>query len=568
MNNAKSIASLATKVADYEQVKTIWKRDKKVKLSAFYYPSRVIFDVENEEAVRKQVSSLKDLPNQGGLVIQGTVGQGKSIFLRYLCIKELSKQSSGRIPVFVELRKLEASFTLEQALFQALTVLGFEISDDLFNFYAESGKLVILLDGFDELDESLVRNVTTKLEFWSLRYPLLQFIVTSRPGADIQKLNCFEVLKLAPLTQSEHKPFLTKIGVEKEVLKNLLLEIEKSTIEIKELLTTPLLLTLLVVVFQSEGSFPKSFREFFKNLFTTVFTRHDGTKPAFKRLHKSGLTERKLEQLFEAFCFFVLQKKFTVNLKSEQFNIAFSEALKFTGEQCSFEGFKHDIVKVACLLQEDGLYITFVHKSLLDFFPAAFIKNCTDGQSLKIYQEVAKHWLSWYATLQFLSHIDKYRFVRYFAIPTLEESLLIFKNTDGTAFDDSANRIINNIYTKSICKYIKEPSERGYRLQSFISDYSLPPSNYFARDLGFRCADAILQNYMFLDKKPLFLLEESEEAFSFQLENYIKPDEIEHAKKLLRVEIERLNNLLEGYKKFMDLEDEKSALLFFDDNPN
>ena len=35
LNNAKSIASLATKVADYEQVKTIWKRDKKVKLSAF-----------------------------------------------------------------------------------------------------------------------------------------------------------------------------------------------------------------------------------------------------------------------------------------------------------------------------------------------------------------------------------------------------------------------------------------------------------------------------------------------------------------------------------------------------
>ena len=42
-NNSRNIKSLATKVAAYEQIKTIWQREKKVKLSSFYYPSKVAF---------------------------------------------------------------------------------------------------------------------------------------------------------------------------------------------------------------------------------------------------------------------------------------------------------------------------------------------------------------------------------------------------------------------------------------------------------------------------------------------------------------------------------------------
>jgi hypothetical protein len=81
----------------YEQVKTIWQREKKVKLSKFYYPAKVSFDT----GITKTASTLKDIPQTGGVVIQGTVGQGRSVLLRYLCIQELSSHASGRIPVFL-----------------------------------------------------------------------------------------------------------------------------------------------------------------------------------------------------------------------------------------------------------------------------------------------------------------------------------------------------------------------------------------------------------------------------------------------------------------------------------
>ena len=43
-------------------------------------------------------------------LIQGTAGQGKSVFLRYLCLRDLDY--SGKIPLFIELRKIDHQIDL------------------------------------------------------------------------------------------------------------------------------------------------------------------------------------------------------------------------------------------------------------------------------------------------------------------------------------------------------------------------------------------------------------------------------------------------------------------------
>lgn len=472
-NNSRNVKTLTNKVAAYEQVKTIWQREKKVKLSNFYYPSKVTFETGNT----KPVLSLRDLPSSGGLVIQGTVGQGKSIFLRYLCIQELSNHSSQRIPVFFELRKLDENLSLEKALLDTLECLGFEISDELFEYYAESGKLIILLDGFDELEENLVNKVVTTLEFWAVRYPKMQFIITSRPDGEIQKSNHFSVIRLAPLGPDDHKPFMVKIGLKGSTLEHLTNAIAASPNEIRGLLTTPLLLTLLVLVYQSEGIIPNELPEFFKLLFTTVFVKHDRTKPAFSRKLKSGLNDQKLEHFFEAFCFSVMRRKFTVNLKAEQFQTAYNDALKFSGENCTFEGFKYDIAKVACLLQEDGLYTSFAHKSLLDYYPAAFIRSCTDEQSSKIYNAINPHYVQWQHVLNFLSYIDRYRFAKYFAIPSIEHFLNLYGIKD-TVSEKNVSDLIDGMFDKNTCfRFSYSAEENVYRQRGFGPYH--PYENYF-----------------------------------------------------------------------------------------
>lgn len=557
-NNSRNVKSLANKVSAYEQIKTIWQRDKKVKLSSFYYPSKITF----QTGITKQISSLKDLPTIGSLVIQGTVGQGKSVFLRYLCIRELSTQASGRIPVFVELRKLGADFTIKDALHDTLRILGFEVSDELFNYYAGSGKLVILLDSFDEIDESLVNGVITQLENWCMKHPKIQFIVTSRPGGEIQKSNFFSVLMLAPLGEDDHKPFLVKIGVKGKELDSLMRAIDKSPLEIKGFLTSPLLLTLLVLVYQSEQVIPNELPEFFQLLFTTVFTRHDRSKPAFNRKHKSGLNERRLERLFEAFCFSILRNKFSLALKSEQFDVAFSEAIKFSGEQCELDGFKHDIVKVACLLQEDGIYTTFVHKSLLDYFPAAFIKNCTDEQSKKIYKSIKSHWKTWRQVLQFLSQIDRFRFTRYFAIPTLEELLGEFGITDCKIPSGFGKHILEKLFTDETYFTFALNMDTGKYQFSGCGPFLDIDSYHFK--FGFFIHQIMLQNLLLTDDiGGQFQKIEVVEKQMFQI-HWTEAKQLSQFNTVAAKIEETFSQLvseLEKYRKFIESESEKANLL-------
>ena len=119
-HQAKHLNTLYKKIDSVQKVKTIWQIDREVKLMAFFYPSRVIVDGN-----AKTVTRVDELPASGNSIIQGIVGQGKSIFLRYLCIRTLKE--GKKIPVFFELRRVEKGQTLRDHVYAVLESLGFEV---------------------------------------------------------------------------------------------------------------------------------------------------------------------------------------------------------------------------------------------------------------------------------------------------------------------------------------------------------------------------------------------------------------------------------------------------------
>jgi hypothetical protein len=52
------------------------------------------------------------------------------------------------------------------------------------------------------------------------------------------------------------------------------------------------------------------------------------------------------------------------------------------------DGFRHDIVHVTCLMQEEGYDIHFLHKSVLEFFAASFITSRTETQAKRFYEQL------------------------------------------------------------------------------------------------------------------------------------------------------------------------------------
>lgn len=416
LSNATGTKRLATTLMRIEKVKTIWSTEDDVSLKKFYYPSMLEID-DNDEAIH----SIDDLPD-GNLVIEGIVGQGKSIFMRYLACSLLNGEKITRIPAFLELRNISAKRNLPAIIDNLLRTSGISGGDELFSHLASSGKLVLLLDGFDEIPEEFVTDTIVELDAMQTKYPELKIIVSSRPQSSIQNLVGFRVIELVPLTAKDYDPFVKKLipsAVKRTEVVDALLDCPE---HIKGIISTPLMLTLVIVVYQTEKEIPLSLAEFFDKLFGIVFTKHDKLKAGFNRQHYSGLPERRLRQLFDAFCFMAVQIGGGRSLTRRQFNSAFDNALKYVPEcECDIECFRKDITKVSCLLIEEGLELTtFLHKSILDYHAAAFVRELPDVRAESFYKAASGKYRRWQQVLGFLKVIDRSRHSSMYYLKTME----------------------------------------------------------------------------------------------------------------------------------------------------
>lgn len=408
--NQEEVAATLLKVG---VVKTIWSGGKDTFIKDFYYPSKIII-----ESSTQTVDSIDHLPS-GNLVIQGIVGQGKSIFMRHLACSAITPGATNYIPVFLELQKINNDYSIQQSLRDSLEFLGLTANAASIKHLASKGHLVLLLDGFDEIPESYVQNALLEIDKLQKLYPKTKIIVSSRPLSGIQNLVGFDVYELSPLKQADYLPFLSKLNLDAVKKESVYSAISTSSEPVKELISTPLMLTLVVWVYESEQEIPSTLKEFFEKLFHVVFTRHDSLKAGFSRQHFSGLSESKLQKLFEAFCFVVTQNDFGRSISRKNFNEAFNQAIEYTEAcDCDVEDFRKDIVKVACLMLEEGIDLTsFLHKSILDYFAAAFIMHDEEDLAEDFYSEAFNNYTTWQHTISFLAEADKYRYSKYYVLP-------------------------------------------------------------------------------------------------------------------------------------------------------
>ena len=437
LNGVKGATKALIKV---ESVKTIWSPDKELLLHEFYYPSRVV-SLSPHKTI-KNIEGVGDLP-EGNVVIQGTVGQGKSIFMRYLASSAIRNDEVKSIPIFLEFRNFSTKRTLAQSIQKFIESIGVIYSDETFAYLAVSGRLILLLDGFDELSEDCVVETIQEIEFLQAKFPEIKIIISSRPKNEIQKVGGFSIINLMPLNKDDYDSFLKKLNIPTVKRVELIDAIAGSPSNISGIIQSPLMLTLVVMVYQSERIIPPTLPEFFESLFQVVFTKHDRLKAGFYRKHHSGLSERKLQRLFEAFCFMAIQMGYGRTLKDSEFNSAFEYALDYAEDcKCDVDNFRKDIVKVACLMLEEGLDLTtFLHKSILDYHAAAFIKNSSADVAKLFYESVTDtSYRRWSAVLSFLENIDAYRYSNDYILVELPSVLaeldsVLLRRTDSVLLD-------------------------------------------------------------------------------------------------------------------------------------
>lgn len=453
MQNA--LSKLNEKISDVVMVKTFYQINESIDLHDFYVPTRV-----------KGISNIIDNVSKiysSSIVLEGTVGQGKSIFMRYLTYQEAIH--GDRIPIFFELRRLNEKQTLEDAISTLISNWIPLFKKENFVKIASSGDVVLFLDGFDEIPQEDVNRIINEIEGWRERYSDMQIVISTRPESDIQKSIPFKVYKLAEYEFYEQKNLIKKLVLDKEFQDNLIKNIESSSTEIKELLKTPLMVTLFVKQYEVNLKIPKNQSEFYENLFSNIVSLHDNTKAGFIRNINSKLDIAKLQDVFEEFCFLTGNIQKLVLSRKESIDI-----IKRCKENQSINASSDDILKdfstVVCFLLKDGSEYLFIHRSIQEYFYSSFISNKSSTAKEKFYEKLMD--IDFYVKIRgivgFLEKIDAYYYNKYFKLILLEEYIKDF------SISKDVNSFMENLY-------IRGSTENDINLLVF--NKNITESNYY-----------------------------------------------------------------------------------------
>lgn len=409
---------LADRIEELGRVRTLF-HDQPVPLTSIYYPCSV-------RDPSKRVHQFQYASDFGSthVGITGTLGQGKSMYMRWLSLNEAMKGET--IPVFIELRKIDETCNLERLLVSALDLLGFEDLDaPTLSHIFDQGRLTIFADGFDEVSREFALPLQNDINALAVKYSKTRWVVSCRPGgleSHLHSTHKMRFFALQPLTPDDLDGFFKLTEMKTAQRHALLKKIDETEWNIKEVLTTPLMARLLAATFCENNGIPASLHEFYLSMFYVSARRHDNLKE-LQRERATRLADENLLEVFETFCY--RSKAFSVSLTDDQFQDCAKDAAAFTSNSFHANALKTDLVEVICLMMKDGLRTAFIHKGVQEFFTASFIRKAKDPQVVEAVYKTLRgpRSQSWHEEIKFLKEIDTYRYYELFRIPVIEQSL-------------------------------------------------------------------------------------------------------------------------------------------------
>jgi len=411
------IRSLSKKLVSLESVKTIRNSDKPCKISSFYVSPR-FRDSDNDLFAAKTISDFGEGEHP---LIEGIAGQGKSIYMRQLCIEEIKK--GRRLPVLIELRKISAQKGLRDFAIEFLNTIGFSRTDEILKYLLETGFGVLVLDGYDEVAEECRMGLIHELSTLIMTYDQLRVVVTSRPESSIKGVSFLKTVRMCRLTTDERNEIIHKI-CSKATAKSLSEKMAKNQ-SLSEIVDTPLFTTLLCVVYGLENRLPETVHEFYDLVFQTLLYRHDDLKQGYERARQSGLGNFQFGVVFENFCFrTILTKKRRFGQEEAAGLISYSLGLEGIDHSLSDKYFS-DLVKITCLIVMDGTDYQFLHQSIKEYFAARYVKRLPEDKARDFYRKIAGtpvYITHFSESLRYLYEIDGYRSSKYFALPCLSNA--------------------------------------------------------------------------------------------------------------------------------------------------
>lgn len=246
-----------------------------------------------QNRTQNTIPAVDAIQTHSKLVILGKPGSGKTTLLQYLALQCIEEAFLGdRVPVFLSLRSYAAFSRDNQdwSLFNYLRYLWETqgISVKTIETLVQSGKILLLLDGLDEIHQADSENILQQIQQFADTYYQNQFVLTCRISSQFYYFNGFTYLEVADFDQQQIERFSQQWFMaaaqnftpnQTTLINHFLEQINREENQpIRDLASTPLLLNLVCSVFRERGNFPSNRVKLYQEGLEILLNRWDQSR--------------------------------------------------------------------------------------------------------------------------------------------------------------------------------------------------------------------------------------------------------------------------------------------------
>lgn len=412
-------------------IRTIASPDNSVHVDEIYVP----LELSGHSRIEATDGTTLDNSSRASLIV-GFAGQGKSTILRKLLSNNISRIS--RLPFFYELKNYNGG-EIEEAISRNLFTQGIKFSaGGLKNLFNDSN-VRLFLDAFDECPAEHKRELFSEIDKLVRKYNC-NIICTTRPDTELDALVGVDIYKVEFLRDRQIKDIIFKTCQAIEKAQELYSALERSNFHkgSDSILRSPILVVLFCTSYNIGISIPESLSQFYKNIFDTVFHRHDNIKGGVARARHWNDDRSVYRNVFDYFCF-ISQRSSLGSFSFVELSGLISKTLKYLSKEPEHsDKISTELIQITNLIIRDGYdEYKFIHKSIQEFFCASFLIYGLETKEKQAFYTKCASELGFYNifsnTLLFMKEIDSFDYLSFHVIPAID-GLLDLKQTE---IDDS-----------------------------------------------------------------------------------------------------------------------------------